>query len=62
MTISRRGEMEEYPILTMSIAVIVNEDGKFKHVGELSKMLADLKKATKAREGSNFMIERRAKY
>ena len=31
-------------------------------IGELSKMLADLKKATKAKPGSNYMVERRAKY
>jgi diguanylate cyclase (GGDEF)-like protein len=62
MTVNRAGEMEEYPILSMSIAVIVNAAGQFTHIGELSKMLADLKKATKSKPGSNFMIERRQKY
>lgn len=61
-TINRAGEMEEYPLLTMSIAVIENSSGQFSHIGELSKMLADLKKATKAKPGSNYMIERRHKY
>ena len=60
--VSRRGDIEKYNILTMSIAVIINSNGKFKHIGELSKMLADLKKATKARAGSNYLIERRQKY
>ena len=46
----------------MSVAVIENSNGKFTHIGELSKMLADLKKATKAKPGSNYMVERRAKY
>jgi len=62
LTTNRRGVIEKYPILTISIAVIINEEGKFQHIGELSKMLADLKKATKALSGSNYMIERRKKY
>jgi diguanylate cyclase (GGDEF)-like protein len=61
-TNNRRGEMEQFPILSISIGVIINEDGKFNHIGELSKMLADLKKATKAMPGSNYLVERRRKY
>jgi len=61
-TTNRRGDMETFPLLTVSIAVLINANGKFSHVGEMSKMLADLKKATKAREGSNYMVERRHKY
>jgi len=62
VTTNRRGIVERFPILSISIAVIINEEGKFRHIGELSKMLADLKKATKAMPGSNYMIERRKKY
>jgi diguanylate cyclase (GGDEF)-like protein len=61
-TANRRGEMENFPILSISIGVIINENGEFEHIGELSKMLADLKKATKAMPGSNYLIERRKKY
>ena len=61
-TTNRRGDIEEFPILTISIAVIINHLDKFRHVGEMSKMLADLKKATKQKSGSNFMVERREKY
>lgn len=61
-TTNRRGQIEEFPILTISIAVVVNENGKFHHVGEMSKMLADLKKAVKQQPGSNYMLERRKKY
>ncbi|MDF1545586.1 MAG: diguanylate cyclase response regulator, partial [bacterium] len=62
VTKNRRGVVEQFPILTISIAVIVNDNGKFSHLGEVSKMLADLKKATKMKEGSNYMVERRQKY
>jgi len=61
-TVSRRGEVEVFPLLTLSIAVVVNRNGQFKHIGELSKMLADLKKATKNLTGSNYLVERRVKY
>jgi hypothetical protein len=40
----------------------VNTHGQFQHLGELSKMLADLKKATKQKPGSNYLVERRQKY
>jgi len=62
VTESRRGEREQFPILSMSIAVVINRNGTFEHVGELSRMLADLKKYTKMKDGSNYMVERRSKY
>jgi diguanylate cyclase (GGDEF)-like protein len=61
-TKNRRGEIERFPLLSISIAVVINHNGEFKHMGELSKMLADLKRACKAKDGSNYMIERRKKY
>jgi len=59
---NRRGQIEEFPILTISIAVLQNTNGQFEHIGEMSKMLADLKKATKQMPGSNYLVERRKKY
>ena len=61
-TTSRSGRVKNFPILTISIAVLINTNQKFAHIGEMSKMLADLKKATKQLEGSNYMVERRKKY
>jgi len=60
--INRNGEMERFPIMTISIAVIRNQQQSFTHVGEISHMMADLKKYTKTLPGSNYMIERRKKY
>ena len=58
-----RFEVEEiFSLLTISIAVLVCQSGVFSHAGEMSHMLADLKKYTKKLAGSNFMIERRRKY
>lgn len=59
---NRRGVMERFPLITISIAVIINQKRMFKHPGEMSHMMADLKKYTKSLPGSNYMIERRKKY
>jgi len=59
---NRKGEMERFPIFTISIAVLINQKRMFKHPGEMSHMMADLKKYTKTLPGSNYMIERRRKY
>ena len=61
-TVNRRGDVEDFIVLTLSIAVLINKNGEFKHVGEMSKMLADLKKLTKSKGGSNYLVERRHKY
>lgn len=59
---SRRGNAETYGLLTLSIAVAINNGDTFDHVGEISHMVADLKRYTKTLPGSNYMIERRQKY
>jgi len=58
----RRGAVEKFPIMTISIAVIINQRKTFRHPGEMSHMMADLKKYTKSLPGSNYMVERRKKY
>ena len=60
--LNRKGEMEQFPIMTISIAVIPNTNRTFTYVGEMSHMMADLKKYCKSKPGSNYMIERRKKY
>jgi GGDEF domain-containing protein len=59
---NRRGIIERFTFMTISIAVIVNRKRMFKHPGEMSHMIADLKQYTKSLPGSNYMIERRRKY
>lgn len=62
VTRNRRGDEERFAIMTLSIAVVVNKGNMFAHVGEMSHMLADLKKYTKSLTGSNYVVERRRKY
>lgn len=61
-TKNRKGDMETYSLMTLSIAVLINRRGTFTHAGEMSHMLADLKKYAKSLDGSNYVIERRKKY
>ncbi len=62
VTTNRRGRKERFPIMTLSIAVIVNQKRLFRHLGEISHMITDLKSYTKTLPGSNYFIERRKKY
>lgn len=62
ITSNRKGENEKFPLMTLSIAVIVNQKRMFRHLGEISHMIADLKKYTKSLPGSNYFVERRKKY
>ncbi len=59
---NRAGKMERFPIMTISIAVFPRQKINFTHLGEISHMMADLKKYAKSFPGSNYRIERRAKY
>ncbi len=61
-TKNRNDEQQSFELMTLSIAVVINKGKMFKHVGEMSHMLADLKKYTKSLDGSNYVIERRNKY
>lgn len=61
-TKNRRGKMERFPLMTITISVLKNENGKFVHAGELSHMIADLKKYAKTLKGSKYVVERRRKY
>jgi len=59
---NRAGYAERFPIMTISIAIFPNRKVRFTHLGEISHMMADLKKYTKSYPGSNYRVERRAKY
>ncbi|MEZ5359567.1 MAG: diguanylate cyclase [Candidatus Zixiibacteriota bacterium] len=61
-TKNRNDQDEVFELMTLSIAVVINKGKMFRHVGEMSHMLADLKKYTKSLQGSNYVIERRKKY
>lgn len=46
-TTNRRGEVEQFPLITLTSVLVNNETRNFKNVFELTEMLARLKKAAK---------------
>ena len=55
----RKGNPQQFPILSASIAVIDLTLTTINHPGEASAIAGELKKAVKKQAGSNFMINRR---
>ncbi len=59
-SVDRKGNKAEIPIMGLAIAVVTNQVKEFKHPGEISFIAGDLKKWAKSKEGSNFVVDRRA--
>jgi len=58
---SRDANVMKFPIMSISIAVILNERGRYDHYGQAAQDATDIKKFIKSLEGSNYMIDRRSK-
>jgi GGDEF domain-containing protein/CHASE3 domain sensor protein len=57
----RYGVQRFFPIMTISIAVIINETGEFSTAVEIAKTAAEIKDFAKEKPGSNYLINRRRK-
>lgn len=55
----RSGKKLNFPIMSVSIAVIINKDKKLKHYGEASEIASQIKKQVKKLKKSNYMVDRR---
>jgi len=55
----RRGEMRQFPFMTISIAVVPNYKGKLEHVGQVSFIASNLKKKAKESAHSCYVIDKR---
>ena len=55
----RTGKKQTFPIMSISIAVVLNSDRKFKHYGEVSEIASQVKKKAKKIPKSNYLIDRR---
>lgn len=55
----RQGVMHAYPLLSISIAVIINKNGRFSHFGEMSYIAGQVKRKAKLTQGSCYVIDRR---
>jgi len=57
----RYGTERFFPIMTISIAVIINEAGEYSNAVEIAKTAAEIKDFAKEKPGSNYLINRRKK-
>ncbi len=57
----RYGVQRFFPLMTISIAVIVNEGGEFVSAVDIAKTAADIKDYVKEKPGSSYLISRRRK-
>ncbi|MDH5667925.1 MAG: diguanylate cyclase [Nitrospira sp.] len=54
-SVDRRGNKEQFPIMSLSIAVVTNELIPITHPGDVSKIASELKKRAKAIKGSTYV-------
>jgi hypothetical protein len=54
-----KGNHEQFPMMSLSIAVVTNSHRPIDHPGDVSKVASDLKKLAKAHKGSAFVKDRR---
>lgn len=58
-SVDREGNTKVFPLMAVSIAVVVNQDGRIKHYGEVSSIAMGLKKKAKEDPKSSYVIDRR---
>ncbi|MEW6617956.1 MAG: response regulator [bacterium] len=55
----RKGQPNKFPLISISIACVTNEQNKFTHLGEISAAAAEMKKYAKSIAGSSYVKDRR---
>jgi len=58
-SVDREGNTKVFPLMAVSIAVVVNTEGRLKHYGEVSSIAMSLKKKAKENPKSCYVIDRR---
>lgn len=59
-TVDRQGNSIIAPLLSIGLAVIVNEGQRFSHPGQIAQVAAELKKHVKMEKKSYYLIDRRS--
>lgn len=59
-TTNRKGEIETFPITSVSLAIVTNERRRFSSHLEVSAIASELKKKLKSMPGSQYMRDRRS--
>jgi len=55
----RAGKKQTFPLMSVSIAVVTNEQKAVTHYGEVSQIASQVKKHVKKLAGSNYLVNRR---
>jgi hypothetical protein len=55
----RSGQSRSFPLVALSVAIVVQQGERYRHIGELSRAAAEIKGFLKQRPGSNYLVERR---
>jgi len=58
-TIDRQGQLFSYPVMSISIAAVSNENYVIENHLQLGELAAELKKLAKSQKGSNYVRDRR---
>ena len=55
----RRGNLQKFPLMSISISIVTNEQREIKHHAKVAQIAAELKKYAKSFEGSVYVKDRR---
>ncbi|XXJ19425.1 diguanylate cyclase domain-containing protein [Desulfovibrio caledoniensis] len=58
-SVDREGNTKVFPLMAISLAVVVNTDRRIEHYGEVSSIAMELKKKAKEDPKSSYVIDRR---
>jgi len=58
-TKNRKGEIDTFPLMSISLAVVTNERRELSSVVEIGDIAAEVKKKLKTMAGSNYFVDRR---
>jgi GGDEF domain-containing protein len=58
-SVDRQGLAQVFPLMAISIAVVINRDGRLKHFGEASQIVMNLKKEAKKNPKSCYVLDKR---
>jgi diguanylate cyclase (GGDEF)-like protein len=57
--LNRKGQLERYPVMSVTVAAVVCEGRKFTHIAQISDVAAELKRLGKQQKGSVIVWDRR---
>jgi diguanylate cyclase (GGDEF)-like protein len=58
-TKNRKGEIDTFPLMTISLAIVTNEKREINSYVEVGDIASDVKKKLKSMPGSNYFVDRR---